>query len=53
MIHITMITTDENDGDHDVEEDDEVHLPAAVHIQLLKSRAVSANLKHYYGYDHD
>ena len=36
---------DENDND-DEDEDDEVHLPAAMHIQLLKSRAVSANLCH-------
>ena len=44
----------DNDDNNNEEEDDEVHLPAAVHIQLLKSRAVSANLKHYYdSYNND
>ena len=47
-----MKTTNDDDGDND-EEDVKIHLAAAVHIQLLKSRAVSANLKHYYDYDHD
>ena len=49
-----MKTTNDDDGDNNEEEDVKIHLAAAVHIQLLKSRAVSANLKHYYdSYNND